>query len=53
VEPPGEQENGILSGSTIVALKGYSNDGTSGASAATAVPSGTPLVAYGSDDDSD
>jgi hypothetical protein len=53
VEAGGDQENGILSGTTIAALKGYSNDGNSGASAATTVPSSGPLVAYGSDDDSD
>ena len=57
--PSDTQQTGILPGSTIAALRGYSNDGTSAASAAsaataaTAVPSGAPLVGYGSDDDSD
>jgi hypothetical protein len=53
VEPGGEQENGILSVTTIAALEGYSNGGASTASAVATVPSSTPLVAYGSDDDSD
>lgn len=53
MEPSGDQESGILSGATIAALKDYSNSGTSGAAAAAAAPSVVPLVAYGSDDDSD
>jgi Torus domain/RNA recognition motif. (a.k.a. RRM, RBD, or RNP domain) len=53
VEPGADQENGILSGTTIAALNCYQKDGISGASAAASTPSGAPLVAYGSDDDSD
>jgi hypothetical protein len=53
MEPSGDQESGILSGATIAALKDYSNSGTSGAAAAATAPSVVPLVAYGSDDDSD
>jgi hypothetical protein len=53
VESGSGQESGILSGTTIAALKDYSNSGTSGPPAAATVPSGVPLVAYGSDDDSD
>jgi hypothetical protein len=49
VEPSCDQENGILSGATIAALKDYSNSGASGAPAT--APSVVPLVAYGSDDD--
>jgi hypothetical protein len=50
--PSNDQSSGILSSSTIAALKD-SNTGTSCAPAAATVPSGAPLVAYGSDDDSD
>src|SRR5204863_9881911 len=50
--PSNEQSSGILSSSTIAALKDCSNTGTSCAPAAATVPSGAPLVAYGSDDDS-
>jgi hypothetical protein len=51
--PVSDQNSGILSSATIAALKDYSNTGTSCAPAAATVPSGAPLVAYGSDDDSD
>ncbi|KAI9786822.1 MAG: Pre-mRNA-splicing factor [Geoglossum umbratile] len=47
---------GIISGSTLEALKSYSIQSKSGiitAQASKAVSSGGPLVAYGSDDDSD
>jgi hypothetical protein len=53
MDPGDEQQPGILSGSTIAALKSYSNDGTTTTPVATMVQSGAPLVGYGSDDDSD
>ena len=52
-EPGDASQTGILSGSTIAALKDYSKDGTPAASAVTKIPSGAPLVEYGTDDDSD
>ena len=52
-EPGDASQIGILSGSTVAALKDYTKDGTPAASAATGIPSGAPLVEYGSDDDSD
>jgi len=50
--------NGIFSGSTLAALKGYASASTANANArpiqsATAAPSTGPLVGYGSDDESD
>ena len=47
------QGAGILSGTTIAALEGYSANGSTTASAATQALPGGSLVAYGSDDDSD
>ncbi|KAI1612177.1 hypothetical protein EDD36DRAFT_420028 [Exophiala viscosa] len=48
-------ENGIFSGSTLAALKGYASASKGNSSPAQAAPpkSAGPLVGYGSDDDSD
>ncbi|MCJ1292997.1 Pre-mRNA-splicing factor [Xylographa carneopallida] len=59
--PPDQEGNGngdgdgILSGSTLAALKGHSsqNNGRSMAVQRSAAPSTRPLVAYGSDEDSE
>lgn len=53
MEPADGQENGILSSTTIAALTGRSNSGVSNAPVAATAPLGGPLVAYGSDDESD
>ncbi|KAF3482394.1 pre-mRNA-splicing factor cwc2 [Arthroderma uncinatum] len=64
LEPPVQQQsieappaqptggNGILSGSTLAALKSYGGSGITTKPTTTQTPSG-PLVAYGSDDDSE
>ncbi|KAK6349666.1 Pre-mRNA-splicing factor [Orbilia brochopaga] len=54
--PPAEkEEGGILSGNTLAALKNYAQQtqGSSAVKVAEKVTGGGPLVAYGSDDDSD
>ncbi|KAK6350684.1 Pre-mRNA-splicing factor [Orbilia javanica] len=53
--PPAEEKSGILSGSTLAALKNYAQQTQSSSSVKVAekVTGGGPLVAYGSDDDSD
>ena len=52
--PPAERNGGILSGSALAALKGYTSQpsGVKFASTAPAAAQAGPLVAYGSDDDS-
>ncbi|KAJ4353832.1 Pre-mRNA-splicing factor [Didymosphaeria variabile] len=50
-ETPAPQNTGILSGSTLAALKGYTAKST--AKTPTPVATGGVLVGYGSDDDSD
>lgn len=47
-EEVGDDDNGIFSGSTLAALKGFTSASTRPPAASTG-----PLVAYGSDDDSD
>ncbi|EPS37650.1 hypothetical protein H072_8650 [Dactylellina haptotyla CBS 200.50] len=57
IEAPAEEESkgSILSGSTLAALKAYAQktQGSSNVKIAEKVTGGGPLVAYGSDDDSD
>lgn len=55
IEAPAEEKGGILSGSTLAALKNYAQQTQSSSSVKVAqkVTGGGPLVAYGSDDDSD
>lgn len=45
--------NGILSGATLAALKGYTGSARTQQALPPRTPSAGPLVAYGSDDDSD
>lgn len=49
----GNGGNGILSSSTLAALKGYSGGGVTFTTAKKPAPATGPLVGYGSDDDSD
>lgn len=52
VSAVGQEEDGIISGSTLAALKGYAGRARP-LQTSTPTPSAGPLVAYGSDDDSD
>lgn len=48
-----QEEGGIFSGTTLAALKAHDANGSSWTKQRVSAPSAGPLVAYGSDDDSD